>query len=114
MHAVVTPLLGTARVHGLQICPGTWVTHGKRIHPERRVPERLPQPEHPGHFEVRLVSRNGGIRWKKGWVNISSSLIEEYVGLEEIDDGIWSLYFGPVLLGRFHEDNLTLHGARPG
>jgi hypothetical protein len=74
---------------------------------------RLPQPEYPGHFEVRLVSRNGGIRWKKSWVNISHSSLEEYVGLEEFDDGVWSLYFGPVLLGRFHEADLTLHGARP-
>jgi putative transposase len=74
--------------------------------------EKPPQPDYPGHFEVRKVSRNGGIRWKKGWVNISHSLLEEYVGLEEIDDGVFSLYFGPVLLGRFHEDDLTLHGAR--
>jgi transposase InsO family protein len=78
----------------------------------RPFPNRLPQPEYPGHFEVRRVSRNGGIRWKTSWVNISHSLLEEYVGLEEVDDGVWSLYFGPVLLGRFHEDDLTLHGAR--
>jgi transposase InsO family protein len=78
----------------------------------RPLPDRLPQPEYPGHFEVRKVSRNGGIRWKKGWVNISHSLLEEYVGLEEVDDGVWSLYFGPMPLGRFHEDDLTLSGAR--
>lgn len=79
----------------------------------RAFPRPLPEPEYPGHFEVRKVSRNGGIRWKKGWVNISHSLLEQNVGLEEIDDGVWSLYFGPVLLGRFHEDDLSLHGARP-
>ncbi len=79
----------------------------------RCFPKRLPEPEYPRHFEVRKVSRNGGIRWKKGWVNISHSLLEQNVGLEEIDDGVWSLYFGPVLLGRFHEDDLSLHGARP-
>jgi len=78
----------------------------------RPYPERLPPLEYPGHFEVRRVSHNGGIRWKKGWVNISSSIIEQNVGLEEVDDGVWSLYFGTVLLGRFHEDDLTLHGAR--
>lgn len=78
----------------------------------RPFPNRLPQPEYPGHFEVRRVSRNGGIRWKRGWVNISHSLLEEDVGLEETDDGVWSLYFGPMLLGRFDEDELTLHGAR--
>ena len=78
----------------------------------RPYPDRLPEPEYPGHFEIRRVSRNGGIRWKKGWVNISHALLEENVGLEEVADGIWSLYFGPLLLGRFHEDELKLHGAR--
>ena len=76
------------------------------------IPERLAPLEYPGHFDAQRVSRNGGIRWKKGWVNISTSIIEENVGLEEVDDGVWSLYFGKVLLGRFHEDDLTLHGAR--
>lgn len=78
----------------------------------RPYPERLPPLEYPGHFEVRRVSRNGGIRWKKGWVNISTSILEQNVGLEEVDDGVWSLYFGSLLLGRFHEDDLKLHGAR--
>jgi hypothetical protein len=32
--------------------------------------------------------------------------------LEETDDGVWSLFFGSMLLGRFHEDELTLNGAR--
>jgi len=81
-------------------------------HPSPRpCPERLPPLEYPGRYEVRRVSRNGGIRWKKGWVNISPSIIEQNVGLEEIDDGVWSLYFGSVLLGRFHENDLTLHGS---
>jgi transposase InsO family protein len=78
----------------------------------RPFPDRLPQPQYPGHFEVRKVSKNGGIRWKKGWVNISHSLLEQFVGLEEVDDGVWSLYFGPLQLGRFHENDLSLSGAR--
>jgi transposase InsO family protein len=78
----------------------------------RPYPDRLPEPQYPGHFEIRRVSRNGGIRWKKGWVNVSHTLLEENVGLEEVDDGVWSLYFGPLLLGRFHENELKLRGAR--
>jgi putative transposase len=78
----------------------------------RPYPNQLPEPQYPGHFEVRRVSKNGGIRWKKGWVNISHSLLEQNVGLEEVADGVWSLYFGPLLLGRFHEDKLQLHAAR--
>ena len=60
-------------------------------------------PEYPGHFERRRVSRNGGIRWQKRWVNVSHLLGELDAGFEEIDDGLWNVYFGPIWLGRFHE-----------
>lgn len=58
---------------------------------------------YPGHFERRLVSRNGGIRWNKRWVNASHLLAGLEIGLEAIDDGLWNVYFGPVWLGRLHE-----------
>ncbi len=70
-----------------------------------------PKIEYPGHFEVRLVSRNGGIRWKRGWLSVSHPLIDEYVGLEEVDDGAWDLYFGSLLLGRFDEREQKLFAA---
>lgn len=79
--------------------------------PPRAYPARLAHPEYPGHFEVRYVSRNGGVRWHNQWVNVSHVLAEEYVGLEEVDDGVWPVYFGPVLLGRFDERDLRIHGA---
>lgn len=63
----------------------------------------LPPLVYPGHFERRLVSRNGGIRWSNRWVNVSHLFAELEIGLEEIDDGLWNVYFGPVWLGRFHE-----------
>jgi hypothetical protein len=77
----------------------------------RPYPRRLVDPEYPGHFQVRYVSRNGGVRWHNQWVNVSHVLAEEYVGLEEVADGIWSVYFGPVQLGRFDERDLRIHGA---
>ncbi len=64
--------------------------------------------EYPGHFEVRLVSRNSGIRWKHRWVCVTHTLAGEYVGLEEIDDGIWDVYFGPLKLGRMDERILRI------
>jgi len=69
----------------------------------RPYPRQLRPLEYPGHFEVRRVSRNGGIRWHHAWVNVSHLLAEEYVGLEAVDDGLWDVYFGPVWLGRMHE-----------
>lgn len=77
----------------------------------RAYPARLPPLEYPGHYEVRRVSYNGGIRWHKQWVNISQTLGGEYIGLVEIDDGEWDAYFGPLRLGRFHERTLNVEDA---
>jgi putative transposase len=77
----------------------------------RAYPTHLPALEYPGHYEVRRVSENGGIRWHKQWVNVSQTLGGEYVGLVEIDDGEWDLYCGPLRLGRFHERTLQIEDA---
>jgi putative transposase len=52
-----------------------------------------------------------GIRWNRGWINVSAVCIGEYVGLEEIDDGIWEAYFGPLKLGRLHERHMKIENA---
>lgn len=84
-------------------------TPASRYQPSRRaLPTRLPPIEYPGHFEVRLVSRNSGIRWKKHWVCVTHTLAGEYVGLDEVDDGLWDVYFGPVKLGRMDERRLQI------
>jgi transposase InsO family protein len=69
----------------------------------RPYPRRLLPLEYPGHYEVRRVSYNGGIRWRCMWVNVSQTLGGEILGFVEIDDGEWDVYFGPLRLGRFHE-----------
>ncbi|UCC82957.1 MAG: IS481 family transposase [Gemmatimonadota bacterium] len=81
---------------------------------DRAFPRKLPPLEYPAHFEVRRVSRNGGIRWYTRWINVSHLLGEQYVGFEEIDDSLWEVYFGPVKLGRFHEQegNIEDHYGR--
>jgi putative transposase len=77
----------------------------------RVMPARLPPLEYPDRFEVRYVSANGGIRWNRRWVNVSTVCIGEYVGLEEIEDGIWNVYFGPLKLGRLLERHLRIEDA---
>ena len=34
--------------------------------------------------------------------------VGEYVGLEEIDDGLWNVYFGPLRLGRLSERHMRI------
>jgi len=74
----------------------------------REMPNKLPALEYPDRFEVRYVSANGGIRWRSDWVNVSIACAGEYVGLEEIDDGVWNVYFGPLKLGRLHERHMRI------
>lgn len=74
----------------------------------RRMPNKLAPVEYPDRFEVRYVSANGGIRWHKQWVNVTSALNGEYVGLEAIDDGIWDVYFSFKKIGRLHERHMRI------
>ena len=41
-------------------------------------------------------------------MNVSTVCVGEYVGLEEIADGIWNLYFGPLRLGRLSERHMRI------
>lgn len=74
----------------------------------REMPEKIPPFVYPDRFEVRYVSGNGGIRWNRDWVNVSTVCIGEYVGLEEIDNGVWNVYFGPLKLGRLNERHMRI------
>ena len=74
----------------------------------REMPETIPPFVYPDRFEVRYVSGNGGIRWNRDWVNVSTVCIGEYVGLEEIDNGLWNVYFGPLKLGRLNERHMRI------
>jgi putative transposase len=74
----------------------------------REMPNKIPPFVYPDRFEVRYVSANGGIRWGREWINVSTVCIGEYVGLEEIDNGIWTVYFGPLKLGRLDERHMRI------
>jgi hypothetical protein len=77
----------------------------------REMPNTLPSLEYPDRFEVGDVSANGGVQWNSQWVNVSITCAGEYVGFEEIDDGIWHVYFGPLKLGRLLERHRRIEDA---
>jgi putative transposase len=74
----------------------------------RRVPARVPLVDYPAHFEVRRIAQNGCFYWHQQYVTVGQVLTGEDIGLEEIDDGIWTVFFGPVPLGRFDERTTRL------
>ena len=77
---------------------------------DRRLPLHLPAPEYPGHLLIRRVSANGTISFGGRPLFRSEVLAGEHIGLEEVADGIWSLFFYDVLLGRFHERDWQVLG----
>jgi putative transposase len=69
----------------------------------RPYPSRLPTPEYPGHFLVKRVTTGGTFRFGKRLLYLANALTNQPVGLEETDDGLWSIYFHTVLLATFDE-----------
>jgi len=52
---------------------------------------------------VRRVRTNGDIKWKGGRVFISEALIGEPVGLKQITERTWAIYYGPLEIGMLDE-----------
>jgi putative transposase len=77
--------------------------------PSRPYPRRLPEPAYPGHHLVRLVSNAGTFRFKSRQIFLSQALKQAWIGLEEIDDGLWALYFYNVQLARLQERDFKLY-----
>jgi len=70
----------------------------------------LPAFEYPGHCLVKRVTNAGTIRFKARLLYLSTALKQHRVALEEVDDGIWSVFFCHVLLGRIDERLALVRG----
>jgi hypothetical protein len=74
----------------------------------KSYPSKAPKVEYPPHFEIRFVSANCCFRCNHNAVAASSTLIHEYVGLEEVVDGIWAVYFSWKRLGFLDERKMRI------
>lgn len=75
----------------------------------RSMPKKIETYEYPGHFLVRRVSRAGTIRIFHNQIFVSNTLQEDYVGLEEVDDGVYDLYFCFYQIGRYELRTNKIH-----
>lgn len=74
----------------------------------RPYPKKLPELVYPDGFVLRRVTGWGRIRWANRNVWVSHSLAGEVVGLQQVSEGTWKLFFGPILLGTVDERRLDL------
>jgi transposase InsO family protein len=103
----VRTLYNTERPH---TAPGGVPPGSRYVGSPRPYPGRLPPLEYPGHYLVKRVTNAGTFRFKDRLLFLANARKQHHVGLEESGDGVWSLYLGPVLLGRIDERTMTVHG----
>ena len=72
-------------------------------HSNRPYPARLPEVCYPGHYEQRRITHTGEFKWHSRALFFGSVFAGELIGLEEIEDGVWSVYFSNHLLARLDE-----------
>jgi hypothetical protein len=66
---------------------------------KRRFPDEVGDPEYPREFEVRRLDRFGTLKFRNSHTGLGNVLAHEAVGLEEVGDDRWQLWFGPIYLG---------------
>ena len=57
---------------------------------------------------MHRAHKAGPCRLKHKLLFIANALKPHHIGLDETDDGIWSIYFGTVLLGKVDERDMII------
>lgn len=74
------------------------------VRSNREYPRVIRDWDYAREITPRYVSGNGAIRWgSNDWIMISTALSGKYVGMEEVAEGLWKLYYRHVELGYFEE-----------
>ena len=76
---------------------------------DRDYPERLPEQQgYPEDWETRKVRKGGQMKWAGHDVRLTRALWGQRIGLNPIDDGIWTVYFEGLELGEFDERKMRV------
>jgi len=68
----------------------------------RPYSDKIIEWEYDEGIYPRKVTANGCLRWKSyDYIHISNSLKGKYVGLEELGNGIWRVFYRNIFLGYF-------------
>ena len=71
-------------------------------------PLMLPEMTYPEEYLVRRVYDKGSIVWKSRHIYLSETLGREIVGLGQVSDRIWDIYFGPIKLAQLDTQEYRL------
>jgi transposase InsO family protein len=66
----------------------------------RPCPLRLPEMSYPDDMQVRCVKSQGDISWKDHHVYLTATLAGERIGMRQVDEDLWDIFFGPIRLAQ--------------
>jgi hypothetical protein len=79
----------------------------------RQLPLRLPEIEYPDYYVLRKVHPQGDLRWKCRQIYLSETLAGETVGLEQVSDRIWNIYFTTLKLATLDQFTYKIEKLYP-
>jgi len=80
------------------------------IRSKREYPGIIRDWDYEKDLRVKMVTANGAIRWGSSrFVMISTALSGKYIGLEEMETGLWGVYYRDVPLGIFSEKTMRVY-----
>ena len=82
---------------------------------QRDYPPRLLAVAYPDSWLLRSVRGTGEIKWRGDLLYVSQSLIGQWIGLEPLADGRWTVHFMTQMLGTLDERKkpLRIRPLRP-
>jgi transposase InsO family protein len=83
------------------------------LEPYRPFPSRLHRFEYDARMTVRSVRSNGEIKWNGELIFTSEVLINAKIGLLEVDEALWEIYFHNVRLGWLDGLTQTVKNEKP-
>ncbi len=74
----------------------------------REYPLLLPDIEYPGEMVIRRVHSQGDLRWKNQQIYLSQTLAGELIGLRQVSERLWDIYFAHIKLAQLDSYTLKL------
>ena len=78
------------------------------------LPSSVPSFQYPRSFQTRRVNNNGDMSWLHGRVFVSEVLRNEEIGLEQMDDDAYRVFFRTTELGVFNSAEKRFNAAVRG
>jgi hypothetical protein len=75
------------------------------------LPSSVPSFQYPKSFQTRRVNNNGDMSWLHGRVFVSEVLRNEEIGLEQMDDDDYRVFFRTTELGMFNSAEKRFRAA---